>query len=253
MTSIADVSSAREQARAEAYANAPELRWKALHTVGGVAALLSVAIVIVAIVAHIAWPPPDWSPGTAVQWFARFEGNWLLGLLGLDLLIVFGLVLGIPAYLALYAALHRGSETIMAIAVAMALIGTVLHLVSNTAFEMLSFSQAYAAATTEAERAMFLAAGEATLAAYYGTSFHVSYILGYAARLLIGVVMLRSAIFSKGAAYVGIVTSIVGLGFYLPTVGLFFSVVSVVLIAVWNALIGHRLIQLGKYVAKAAG
>lgn len=219
--------------------------WKPLYAVGGIAALLSVALVLAAIVTHIVWPPPPWTPGSAAQWFARFQESWLLGLLGLDLLFVFGLVLGIPLYLALYAALHHADVTVTALAIAAALVGTVLHLVSNTAFEMLALSQAYAAAATEAERAMFLAAGEATLAAYYGTAFHVSYILGYAARLLIGAVMLRSATFSKTTAYLGILSGIVGLGFYLPAVGLLCSVVSVVLIAVWHGLIGRRLIQLG--------
>jgi hypothetical protein len=39
--------------------------------------------------------------------------------------------------------------------------------------------------------------------------------------------------------------SIVGLGFYLPVVGLLCSIVSFVLVAVWHSLIGWRLIQLG--------
>lgn len=57
--------------------------------------------------------------------------------------------------------------------------------------------------------------------------------------------MLRSVTFSKTAAYLGIVVGVVGLGFYLPVVGLLFSVISVVLIAVWHVLIGWRLIELG--------
>jgi hypothetical protein len=44
-------------------------------------------------------PPPAWQPGAASDWFTRFRDNWLLGLLGLDLMIVIGLVLSVPVYL----------------------------------------------------------------------------------------------------------------------------------------------------------
>lgn len=42
---------------------------------------------------------------------------------------------------------------------------------------MLYLSNQYAAATTEAQRDLFLAAGEAALAAYRGTAFDVYYVL----------------------------------------------------------------------------
>jgi hypothetical protein len=134
----------------------------------------------------------------------------------------------------------------MLIATALTLSGTVLHLASNTAFEMLALSRAHAAAPTEAQQAVYVAAGEALLAGYYGTTFHVSYVLGYLAKLMIGAVMLRSMVFSKATAYVSLLTGIVGLGFYVPTIGLFLSVVAVVLIALWNILIAHRLFQLSR-------
>ncbi len=41
-------------------------------------------------------------------------------------------------------------------------------------FEVLYLSQGYAAAATDARRGMFLAAGEAMLATFIGTAFHLS-------------------------------------------------------------------------------
>lgn len=232
------------------YARAADSRWQGLFRAGGTAALISVALIVMAIVAHIVWMPPQWSPGAAIDWFNRFQDNWLLGLLGLDLLIVLGLVLGVPIFLALYVALKRVNESAVAVATAIALMGTVLHLTSNTAFEMLSLSQGYASATTEAQRAMFLAAGEATLAAYYGTTFHVSYVLGYVAKIVIGAVMLRSPAFGRQTAYVGILAGAVGLGNYAPTIGLFLSILSVLFIAMWNVLIARDLFKLVQAVSK---
>ncbi|MDA8217482.1 MAG: hypothetical protein M0Z94_07660 [Dehalococcoidales bacterium] len=226
-------------------------RWRGLYRAGGAAALITVALTAAAIVAYIAWPPPDWSAGSAIHWFARFQDNWLLGLLGLDLMIAVSLVLGVPFFLALYVALRRAGESAMAVATALALLGTVLHLVSNTAFEMLSLSQGYAAATTEAQRAVFLAAGEAALASYNGTAFHVSYVLGYAAKIAIGFVMLRSAAFGKGTAYTGILAGVAGFGFYLPALGMLLSILSVLVIAVWNVLVARALFRLARGVSPA--
>ncbi len=207
--------------RLQAVARKADSRWQDLYKAGGASALISVALVLMAIVAHVVWMPPAWSPGAAIDWFTRFQDSWLLGLLGLDLLIIVGLVLGTPIFLALYVALKRTNESAMVIATAFALVGTVLHLTSNTAFEMLSLSQGYAAATTEAQRATFLAAGEAKLAAYYGNAFPVSYVLGYVAKIVIGAVMLRSSVFGRTTAYVGILEGIIGLGNYVPNIGLF--------------------------------
>jgi hypothetical protein len=234
-----------------AHVETADFAWKSLYKVGGAAALATVALVLMAIIAHIVWPPPEWSPGAAIDWFTRFQDNWLLGLLGLDLLIIIGLVLGVPLFFALYFALRRAGESIMVIATAIALIGTVLHLTSNTAFEMLLLSEGYAAAATDAQRAMFLAAGEAALASYYGTTFHVSYVLGYVAKIIIGTVMLRSIVFGQATAYMGILAGVAGLAFYLPTIGLFLSILSVLLIAIWNVMVARGLFRLARLESKA--
>ncbi|MHB1132184.1 MAG: hypothetical protein ACYC4L_07305 [Chloroflexota bacterium] len=221
-------------------------RWRGLFLAGAWAALGSVLLVVLAIVAHVVWTPPAWAPGAAGAWFARFNESWLLGLLGLDLLIIFGLVLGLPLFLALYVALRTAGESTMALVTVAALVSTVLHLTSNTAFEMLALSQGYAAAAGEAQRAALLAAGEAALAAYYGSAFHVSYVLGYLAKLAIGVVMLRVPAFGRATAWLGITAGVVGLGNYLPAIGLLLSILSVVLIAVWHAFIARTLFRLAR-------
>jgi hypothetical protein len=232
-------------------AEAGDGRWRRLYRIGGVAALITVALTVAAVFAHIAWPPPAWSAGAAGDWFARFRENRALGLLGLDLLIVVGLALGIPVFLALYAALRRAGESEMAVATATALVGTVLHLTSNTAFEMLALSEAYAVASTEAARSALLAAGEAKLAAYYGTAFHASYVFGYAAKVVIGLVMLRSAHFGKATGYVGMLAGVAGFGFYVPGIGLYLSILSVLFIAVWYVMVGRALLQLGRDASPA--
>jgi hypothetical protein len=78
--------------------------------------------------------------------------------------------------LALYVALRRISESFMAVATALYFVAIAVYFVSNTVFETLSLSDKYAAATTDAQRAVYLAVGQAMLATFEGTAFHVRYV-----------------------------------------------------------------------------
>ena len=93
---------------------------------------------------------------------------------------------------------------------------------------------------------MFLAAGEAKLATFHGTSFHVSYVLGSISGLIMSLVMLKSNLFTKTTAYVRIASSVFDFGLYLPVIGLYVSMFSVFFLFAWNIMIARRLFQLGK-------
>jgi hypothetical protein len=133
----------------------------------------------------------------------------------------------------------------MLVATALGLASIAAFFAANPAFSMLSLSDQYAAAPTDAQRSMVLAAGQVVLAIYQGTAFHVFYLLGSVALVISSVVMLRSKIFSKTTAYVGIVANVIALGLYMPTIGVWLSVLSVVVLEGWNILIARRLFQLG--------
>jgi hypothetical protein len=117
---------------------------------------------------------------------------------------------------------------------------------ARPAIEMLYLSQAYAAAQTDGQRAMLLAAGEAKVAAFHGTAFYINYILGSVTGIVISMVMLQSTMFSRKTAYMRIASSICDFGLFLPVVGMFISLLSVLFLAIWNIMIARRLFQLGK-------
>ena len=171
-----------------AIADAP---WKPLYQVGAAAALLVVLLYVIQIIVLVLSPPPN----TVIGYFTLFHKNALLGLLDLDLLSIADYVLFVPMFIALSIALRRISPSFMAIATALGLVGIATYLASNTAFEMLSLSSQYAAATTDAQRSLLVASGQAMLAIYQGTAFDVSYVLLAVAPLIISVVMLRSKSF----------------------------------------------------------
>jgi hypothetical protein len=111
---------------------------------------------------------------------------------------------------------------------------------------MLSLSDQYAAATTDGQRDLLLAAGQAMLAIYNGTAFHVSYVIGAVAFLVIAVVMLRSTEFSKATAYLGIAANVIALGLYVPAIGIYISIFSVLFLFIWYILIARKLLELGR-------
>ena len=219
-----------------------ESNWNWLYKIGGAAALLSVVFFPIQIIVFLVSPPPD----TVIGWFRLFQDNQLIGLLDLDLLLIVDQVLVILIFLALYAALRRANQSFMAIGLALGLVSAVLFIASNPAFAMLSLSDQYAAAATDAQRAVFLAAGQAMLATWQGSAFHVSYVLGSIAPILISAVMLRSKLFSKATAYLGILANVIALGLYVPIIGVYISVFSVVFLWVWYILLARRFFQLGR-------
>ena len=145
-------------------------RWNWLYKIGGAAALFGVAIIPIQLIVFIAWGQPD----TAIGWFTLFQDNKLAGLLAFELLLIVSVAVGIATTLALYIALRRVDESFMVIALALGLVEAVAFMLARPTFEMLYLSEGYAAATTDAQRAMFLAAGEAMLATFTGTAFNLS-------------------------------------------------------------------------------
>jgi hypothetical protein len=113
---------------------------------------------------------------------------------------------------------------------------------------MLYLSNQYTDASTDAQRAALLAAGEAVIATFHGTAFHVGINLFSIYYLIVPIVMLRSNIFGRVTAYTGIVAAILNWGLYVPGgLGLILGTLSVVpFLAIWLILVARKLFQLGR-------
>jgi len=214
-------------------------RWQGLYRIGAVAALISVVIIPISIVAFFIWPPfPD-------DILAVIQEDWLAGLMSLDFMYLLANAFAIPFFLVLYVTLKEVDESWALIALILGLLGLVCLVPARPIPEMFALSDQYAAATTDAERAIYQAAGEAILALFHGMAYHVHYILGSASLLISSFLMLRSDTFGRATAYVGIVTNVVVFGLYVPEVGVYISMLSVVGYVIWYILIARRLLQLG--------
>jgi hypothetical protein len=213
-----------------------------LYRVGAIAAMaLAVITILHSLVFSVVGLPED-----VPAWFDLFGRNPIGGLLAFEVLMVLYVVVSVPVVLALYAALRSTSGSLMGLYVAISIIGVVAFIAARPAFEMLSLSNGYAAATSEAERAAHLAAATATYAAFHGTAFWVSYLLGSLGGLVLSVVILRGTVFSRRTAYVRIASSVFDLGLFVPGVGLLIALLSVVCLLVFNLMVARRLIELAR-------
>lgn len=214
-------------------------RWRSLYRIGAVAAGISIVVIPLSIVAFFVWPLwPD-------NILAVIQENPLSGLMGLDFGYLFSNVFAVPFFLVLCVTLKEIDKGWALIALTLGLLGLACLIPARPIPEMFALSNQWAAAVTEAERSAYLASGEAMLTHFHGMAYHAHYVLGSASLLISSFLMLRSDTFSRATAYVGIATNIVVFGFYVPEIGVWLSMLSVVGYLVWYILIARRLVQLG--------
>jgi hypothetical protein len=236
-----------------AVAEASSAGWKSLFKVGGAGAIAIVVLYCIEVVGFVAMGPP---PATVDAWFTLFRDHGLLGLLDAYLLDAVAVTLMAPLFLALYAALGQAKRAYVTLATALAFVGIAVYLATNVTFSMFYLSGQYAAATTDAQRSLFMAAGQAmfSMSIEHGFAPYVALLLIGVAGLIASVLMLGNNTFTKRTAYVGILANafqvaeppviVVPANFY-QNIGLFLILMSFVFYVIWYLLIARRLLQLG--------
>jgi hypothetical protein len=218
-------------------------RLRPIFRIGGWAAIAAIVLVFANGALLIFCPIPS----TVLGHLQQIQGNKLIGLMNLDLVMLASELLLVAVYVALYAALKRASQLAVTLATGIGLGGVLLYVAVNPTLSFLYLSDQYAAASTGAQRASFLAAGEALWANYQGTAFTVSYLMAAVATLLFASVMLRSHVFNRATAYAGLVFGAAMLVPPIPAfgaVGVAISSVSLLFMVVFEALVAWRLLHM---------
>lgn len=224
--------------------------WRNYCKMGGVAAwvLLAYSLVTMLILIVIGG-----QPATAQEGFRMLQENRLTGLLRLDLLSILVMPLYYVLFLSLYMALKNSGAAAVMLATLLVFAGITLFLATPSAFSWLSLSDRFVAASSEAEKAQLLAAGEAILASdmWHGSGALIGGLLLQTGTLLISIAMLWGKTFSRLTAIVGIATHGIDLahillGFFFPTLGVLLMAIAGPLYLVWFPLVARRLFQLGR-------
>jgi hypothetical protein len=133
------------QRNEEAVTETADPRWQDLYKIGGITALIGVAITVLAVIAFFIWP---YQPGftSTANVLTSLQNDRLGGLVALDLLFIVGNLLSVLPVLAMYAALKRVNASYALIALIVGVIGVVSLIPARPIAEMVSLSDLYAAA-----------------------------------------------------------------------------------------------------------
>jgi len=182
------------------------LNWTfpSLYKIGGIAAFLQLASILTLAIAMAVLGP---KPTSAEEFFMVQQGGEITAVLRGDflLLILIGLYLG--TFPALFAALRHINPVYTTLATLFTVIAVTSTFATESTFALLHLGDKFAAATTDAARAQFLAAGEAVIAAdmWHSSGAYMSGILLQGSGVIISIIMLRSKDFSKVTAYAGLI------------------------------------------------
>jgi hypothetical protein len=219
----------------------PDLSWKSLYRAGGISAVLIGVLYIVATILVFVIPFPPTSGGAAtLQYIASNRSAYIVQ----QVLYNAPGILAILSFLALYVALKHLDKSYAAIGAAVSIASQLSFLAFNVIFGLVYLSDEYAAATTDAQRAIFATAAEALVA--QNNIVFANGVVAAVGILIVSLVMLKG-LFRKSIAYLGIVTgvlgivsegarTIVGAGY------LFYGI----LLMIWFIVIGWQLYLLGR-------
>jgi hypothetical protein len=220
-----------------------DARWKDLYRIAGIAAFISMVVILLGLVTYFIWP---YTPGkeTTESILLFLQRDWLGGLVSLDLFLFVGNLFSITLFLALYVSLKKVNESYALIALALGLIGVVLLIPSRPISELFALSKSYSTASSEAAKSQTLAAAEALLTLFNGTNWFMNTLLGGISLLISSLLMLRSNLYSKATAYIGIITNAVVCCFFIPVAGVFLLFLSLPGYLIWYFLLARRFFQL---------
>ena len=237
--------------------------WRGFRIIGAVAALLAAIIFRRWLSAefimfrssgifNISFDP---QPTTPVAWFALLQTHRLIAMLMLNAFDIVNYLLVGLMYYSIHSVLRKSNKVFMTFTMGITIAGIAMFLSSNQAFNLLSLSNQYAAAATESQRSLFLAAGQSALnlnnPTLFGTGLFWSYMCLYLAGLTISLIMLQTRYFGKATAVIGIVANAFGLGYFFtsafaPSLGVIPAVGSAPCNLVWYILVGLRMFKLAR-------
>ena len=221
-----------------------------LYKIGGIAAFLQLATILGLGVAMAILGP---KPTSAEEYFMVQQSGKLAAILRGDflLLILIGLYLG--TFPALYAALRHINPVYTALATLMTIIAVTGTFATESTFALLHLGDKFAAATTEAARAQFLAAGEAIIAAdmWHSSAAYMGGILLQGSGVILSLIMLRSKEFSKVTAYAGLIGNALDLVQHIlhpfaPSISAPTQAFMGVFYLVWFPMLGWDLLKLSR-------
>jgi hypothetical protein len=230
--------------------------WRWIYKFGAVAALIAMSANLADVVLGFGGTDMvTYGTKSAVEWFAVYHDNWFRGVYALGILNIFYMIAMLPVYLALFGAHLEKQAVAAALTVIIFVTAMSMYISNNAAIPLLVLSGKYSLATTDLQRTILVAAGEAVLSR--GEDFtpgsFIPLFLGGLAAICISIIMLRGGIFGKVNAWIGIVgftllSLFTIIATFVPALYLFafyfLGSIGGLLALSWFALVARRFFQL---------
>ena len=223
----------------------PDLSWRPLYRVGGIASLIFVVLVLVPVALVFTAPIPPTEGRALLEYVADHKVIYMTQLicfvgLAVPALVVFG---------ALAMALKGLDKTMAAIGGLFGIVSEVIALATGSSPSSLHgglvvLSNSYEAAESDAERAGLASAADALIAGTNAVGW--GGVLTAAAILLLSLIM-RRGIFHKWVGTLGVVVGAAGIvaEALVPLLGWAYAFYGL-LLPIWFALLGWELLRLGR-------
>lgn len=227
-------------------ASAVHPQWKGMYRLGAISAFILVISYLIIIALYIpVYPFPD--EGQAMLEYLNGKTSVWWAIIGVSALTDF--LYALIAF-SLYQALKGINRNAMVVATGLAWLFVVLELATTwpNYATLITLSDGYAAATTGAQRAAYVASANYATAVLNSILLEVYAILVPALGTLLTGLVMRRGLFNKVTAYLGVVTGVLGI---VSVVGpLFVSalaptiVLTSLLTTIWFLLVAFRLYKL---------
>ena len=182
--------------------------WKWIYKLGAVAALIAMSANLSDIILGFGGTAMvTYGTKSAIEWFAVYQDSWFRGVYGLGILNIMYMLAMLPVYFALFSAHFEKQAAAAALTVVIFLTSMSIYISNNAAIPLLVLSSKYSLASSELERNILVAAGEAVLSRGedFTTGSFIPLFLSGLAALCISIIMLRGGIFGKVHGWIGIV------------------------------------------------
>jgi hypothetical protein len=219
-----------------------KINFQPLFRISWYLSLTMLILIPIQIIIYVIAPPPDTVKGL----FELYQQNPFLGLLSLDFLYLLNNIILVVIYIALFVLLYQERPVTVLLALILGLIGIACYYPSNPAFEMLTLSNQYFQALPE-QLTIYLAAGEALMAGYAGTTFNVYYVLSTICLLLFAYSILKSSKFKKTVGFWGLAS-----GFFMiipSSAGLLGMIFSLLSLIPWVVFVALLMMNFKKYAS----
>ena len=190
-----------------------------MYQMGGISYIIVAFAILFSIIAFFIWP---FKPGNVPieDIFLLLQNDRLGGLISLDLSMLIIIPINVIPMVVLYYILKQVDEFYALLALIFGLIGVALLIPTRPLIELVDLSNQFAVTNSETIRSRLLTEGDLLLRQFNGTAWFCQSVFFLISGVINGILMLRATTFRRITAIMNIAVNLVGLGFFIPIVGL---------------------------------